>query len=679
MKRRALKSNLPPADDDISGLWILEAAFENFGGDNAGPLPPTQFEEELRLDVDGDYPQMAASGAWRLNDFYVSWAARLTEEEQDTWKGHIWYRDGDVSRFPYTAVDVKVEGSAPRRVKLGFTAGGSFTHTSYYKRESPYFYPVRFEYDSEEDITAVTAIQTHAHPNRPQALPEEALSIETVFRRAGFDVGLSAGASVIPVSGAGLDVRWSDAEMHDAMQQHWSDYSESERWAMWVFFASLHEEGPALGGIMFDDIGPQHRQGTAIFNRSFISQPSEGETHSEAWIQRMKFWTACHEIGHGFNLAHSWQKAMGKQWIPLKNEYEARSFMNYPYNVQGGEKAFFKNFEYRFTDSELLFLRHAPERFIKMGDAEWFDNHGFRQHRILPGPAFELSLRVNRETSRYEFLEPVVIELKLTNNTEEPHIVNKSLLSDLGGMTAIVKKRGEKARRLLPYASYLQKNESVVVMPGQSVYQSLFISAGREGWTIAEPGDYLIRIALHLKDEDIVSNELHIRVEPPMERIEEFLAQDFFSDEAARILYFDGSQYLKSGNRVLKEITERIPRRKVAVHAQVALALPLTKQYKIIGEDRRLHLLPPNPEEARQSLAPSLLEHSHVAANTLGHIDYRYYMERFSNMMAFEYGEPEEALRVQEKLYQTLKERRVRDDVLREIKENGARYKVMKA
>ncbi len=64
---------------------------------------------------------------------------------------------------------------------------------------------------------------------------------------------------------------WSDMEMHDAMivllvalRQHG---------AVGVVGALRRPArlGPGLGGIMFDDIGPNHRQGTAIFYNSFIS------------------------------------------------------------------------------------------------------------------------------------------------------------------------------------------------------------------------------------------------------------------------------------------------------------------------------------------------------------------------------------------------------------------------
>ena len=97
------------------------------------------------------------------------------------------------------------------------------------------------------------------------------------------------------------------------------------------------------------------------------------------WVERMRFWTACHEMGHAFNLAHSWQKAFGTGWIPLLNEPEVRSFMNYPFRVSGGQTSFFSDFAYRFSDQELVFMRHAPERLVQMGNASWFDHHAFEQ------------------------------------------------------------------------------------------------------------------------------------------------------------------------------------------------------------------------------------------------------------------------------------------------------------
>ena len=136
--------------------------------------------------------------------------------------------------------------------------------------------------------------------------------------------------NVVPLAGAGADVRWSNQEMHDAMQVYWSRFAPKAQWSVWVFFASLHEMGTDLGGIMFDDIGPNQRQGTAIFGNSFIAQAPRGDPNPAAWVSRMRFWTAAHEMGHAFNLAHAWQKSLGTPWIPLNDEPDAFSFMNYP-------------------------------------------------------------------------------------------------------------------------------------------------------------------------------------------------------------------------------------------------------------------------------------------------------------------------------------------------------------
>ena len=181
------------------------------------------------------------------------------------------------------------------------------------------------------------------------------------------------------------------------MQTFWSDFNNVAQWSMWTFFAHRHDIGPGLGGIMFDDIGPNHRQGTAIFNDSFISTAPAGDPNPNAWVRRMQFWTGVHEMGHAFNLAHSWQKALGTPWIALQNDPEARSFMNYPFNVNGGQSQFFSDFDFRFTDPELLFMRHAPARFVQMGNADWFDHHGFEQAEQLPDAAGTLEARSHRD------------------------------------------------------------------------------------------------------------------------------------------------------------------------------------------------------------------------------------------------------------------------------------------
>ncbi|HEU0286802.1 MAG TPA: hypothetical protein VFR22_07135, partial [Nocardioidaceae bacterium] len=298
----------------------------------SGALPQERFRREaLCLDVDLRYPQMTASGtSYATVSQRYHWIASLTEVGSNHWTGSVWHRDGSTSLFPYTAVDIVATPSsfpAQRQVKVTFSGGGQTPFTRMYGWQSATYHPVEFEYDSTADAHAVTAIGTCDHPNRPASMACESLSIEQVFRRAGFRVSRSdADSSVVPLSGAGSNARWSDSEMHDAMQTYWSRFANAPQWAFWTFWAALHEQGTSLGGIMFDDIGPNHRQGTAIFTEAFIKNPPAADAAPDAWVRRMRFWTAVHEMGHAFNLAHAWQKSLGTPWIPLVDEPESRSF-----------------------------------------------------------------------------------------------------------------------------------------------------------------------------------------------------------------------------------------------------------------------------------------------------------------------------------------------------------------
>ena len=646
--------------------------------------------EELRLDVDGRYPQNVVSGTIFLGlTERVHWIARLTPQGANTWTGRIFYKNGNVASFTYSKVTVKATSSLflQKKATVTFSGGGIADRVRTYTFVSTAYRPVDFEFDFAQGTSAVTSYPSHAHPNRPASLPNENLTLQKVFQRAGFAVTTSAGGQV-PLSGAGANARWSDAEMHDAMQVYWSHFAAKAQWSLWTFFASLHEQGTSLGGIMFDDIGPNHRQGTAIFNDSFISVAPNGDPAPGAWVDRMRFWTAIHEMGHSFNLAHAWQKSLGTAWIPLTDEPESRSPMNYPYGVAGGQTAFFSSFEYRFSDSELLFMRHAPARFVRMGDAAWFDHHGFEQANVSAEPALKLELRVNRDRHTYEFMEPVTVELKLTNVSDEPVLIPENLLQTLDRMTIVTKKDGTPAKQFAPYAQYCWRGPNTVLAPKESTYESVFISAGQGGWDLAEPGYYTVQVALHMPNEDLVSNQLRLRVAPPMGYDEEYVAQDFFSEDVGRIMTFDGSRVLGSGNDTLQEVAARLSDRRVALHAQVALGAPLAHEYKVldVGRAGRMPAMSaaaaggaiacygPDKSQAHQALQAALVAAPTVAAESLGHIDFKYYTDRFAKWMASE-GETEQAAEAQDRMLDALSQRNVLDRVLREIEHARDAYR----
>src|SRR5262249_43535224 len=150
-----------------------------------------------------------------------------------SWSGPIIYKNGATALFLYTSARIERNGTMMR---LTLSGGGGPDLVRDYRFSSPTFHPVEFEYDAVEGVTPVTAIHTHDHPDRPGTLPDEELSIETVYRRAGFDVRKSGGDTIVPLTLAGADERWSNAEMHDAMQVHWSRFADKPQWSLWTLF-----------------------------------------------------------------------------------------------------------------------------------------------------------------------------------------------------------------------------------------------------------------------------------------------------------------------------------------------------------------------------------------------------------------------------------------------------------
>jgi hypothetical protein len=675
-------------DKAVSGLYathgFVPEGLDDLDVEAAGPaLIPNPAGEELRLDVDGRYPQMAASGSIPISAVQrIHWIAQVHATGSHTYSGGIWYKDPAVSPFAYTTVDIKVVATLHlKKAKVTFSGGGLKPRTRVFKFRSPYFHSVEFEFDSESPTVPLTQVATCAHPNRPGTLPCENLSIQKVFQRMGFNASISTAPSALPAPAGGT---WSDMEMHDAMTVFWSRFANTPQWALWVLFADQHEEGHDLGGIMFDDIGPNHRQGTSLFYNSFISDPPAGDPNPTAWVERNRFWTAVHEMGHAFNLAHSWQKSVGAPWgtpwIPLTDEPEARSFMNYPFFVGGGESAFFSDFEYRFSDGELLFMRHAPNRFVRMGDAAWFDHHGFQQAATQSAPALSLDIRVNRSKPQFEFMEPVVVELKLKNVSKTPQIVDENILTTLDGITIAIKRQGSPARQYIPFAQYCMQASPKVLAPDEAIYASAYVSAGLNGVDVAEPGRYILQAALHRPDGDIVSAPLALRIAPPRGYEEELLAQEFFSDEVGRVLAFDGSRVLGNANRVLREVVDRLGDRRVAKHARVPLALAMAEDRRVLavpaGADTLLRpaaarggaikLEDGQPEEAQAELQTALFKNADVAAESLGHVDYKYYVDELTNVLEAQ-GEIEEAAEAQDTLYNILAARNVLPRVLGEI------------
>lgn len=700
---RPLPIPVPPLDPyplrvcgPVSGRYTVPVLLPPLpSGNIAGPLVPGPLipmpvigrtHITVRVDVDRFYPQhrisIEASRVFPSQRAHVIAAVRSDAclgIYRRRIEANINYRDGVASLIPGVRLVFEATRSTTPfsygNYRLTLIEANGREHVYPLNFVSQYFDSVEFEVDRVSNATpVVTAYNTSSHPNRPAGLAAETINLQTTFRRAGFDVSMSPGVSTIPVSGAGANGTWSDAEMHNAMTTFWSRFANMPQWAMWVLYAARHDMGRSLGGIMFDDIGPNHRQGTAIFTDSFIVDAPAGDPNPAAWRNRSVYWTAVHEMGHAFNLAHSWQKALGRPqvdgdpWIPLANEPEARSFMNYPTRVAGGQQAFFANFDFRFSNNELIFMRHAPRRFVQMGNENWFENHGFEEVPDDPGAFFKLHLRPNREHNNFAFLEPIRLELKLENVSGTGQQVDEDAVSDSHHIAILVRRDGAETQKWRPFATYCHEPRYTVLKPGESLYASHFVAASSDGWLIDEPGFYTVQAACDLDGVIVVSNPLRIFVGTPDSKAEEAIAPDYFSEDVARVLAFKGAPDLGKANDVLREVVKLAPKNPAATHAAVALAEPLTRSFKKLDADKGREELvikatAAKPGAAAAQEAPAIVDNADGAARTLGHIDYRQSMETLAGALA-DAGETKQAVKVQKTLITTMEKRGVLKSVI---------------
>jgi hypothetical protein len=661
--------NFPMPQSGCSGLYIWN---DDHGRDS----------EELRFDVDGAQPLRRASGTRLFRGVrQIHWVTGILRLEPDGDEqvytglimGPLW---GPSAFFPYDEVRFTLGGKV---LTAEYSGPADNRLTRQYRLKSPYFRSVSFAYDYEQGVTP--QLEYRRRPSGQSApLDTETLTTDEVFRQAGFDVTRTGGDSEVPSPHGGA---WSDAELHDAVQEHFKRHGHSgstpqPQWRFWTFFATRHEEGLGLGGRMFDT---QYRRGAAIFVDAEMFQP-QGE-----WSERMLFFSAIHEMSHGFNLKHTFDPRnpllMPFQQTEDRDRKEL-SFVNYPLQYQNrpfikrNVKRFFDEFPFQFANDELFFLRHAPEHFVQMGaDPFHFQNADilssqFEQFHSDPDQGFELTLSTNRPGNEFEFLEPIVIEIKLKNVSGQPTLVSREILGDSGPVEIMVNRRGKPPRCHHPFTHCIQSTERVAFMPGDSLYASRFISADPHGWLIDDGGYYELQARLHLESEDVLSNQLAIRVAPPRNWDEQYMAQDFFDADVGSVIAFDGTRQLSAVNALLEEVVSRFPTRRVSLHSRIALGLPATRNFKSMrmdGGQHRIHVHPIDESTVKELMtllvgSPSQADR---AAECLGHIEFRHYVERVAKALKSQ-ERTRDAVRALKRLNTTLKARSVPERIRKRIK-----------
>jgi hypothetical protein len=181
---------------------------------------------------------------------------------------------------------------------------------------------------------------------------------------------------------------------------------------------------------------------------------------------------------------------------------------------------------------------------------------------------------------------------------------------------------------------------------GESIRASIFASAGVGGWYLAEPGAYTFHLRLETPGGEIFAEPLTVRVALPRSWDEEYLAQDFFTDEVGRALAFGGTQVMTGAIKALHEAADRLKDKAVARHATLTLALPLMQNTRVLrlpqgqapmssvaADGGKFEVIEARPDEARGMLHKVLLSDCGMAAETFGHLAYQRYAEMYADWL----------------------------------------------
>lgn len=624
----------------------------------------------LHVDVDGPDALGVVSGTVARGAAVTGRAAPhfigRVVEDRPTGDGRELAVEGMEMRWPRSAsridrVEIRLAGSAIAtpsatvlfRDTVRRTAHGPFVAV----QQTAWFREVEVDVDRERDAMAAEPYRARAHPDRPRGLADETLTLESVFARAGIRIARDAASGdVIETAEARRDGRWSYVELHDSMERHWQAFADRPQWKMWIFLANLAHD-PALGGVMFDgDIdepGGVDRQGTALFTRCPYFHTEEGEycaanPPAREAAQRELFFNLVHETGHAFNLAHSFDKQLEQApgehawspppWMPLRADAQALSFMNYPDSAtptgDAGANAtwFYRRFRWRFDDSELLFLRHAPESYVQMGNAAWFQNHG-RVSRRSVDRRLELILRTRKPT--LELGEAVFVEMRLglAPGVAEPVMAHANLSPSDGFVELAVTGPDGQRRPFIPIAHTRRRVQPHRFLPdAEKLYYTVNMTAGLFGFAFKAPGPYRVEASYRNLDGRTAANVIHLEVLPAPSVDGRKLLGTLRRADVARTLFVGGTRMIDEVNDRLDFVAQRLGTRHPASYwIASARAKPLAGESRSVDpRTRKVDVAPPEPEHAMALLAP-LVEQADAVADSLGHMRFRSTMDLYTD------------------------------------------------
>jgi hypothetical protein len=423
------------------------------------------------------------------------------------------------------------------------------------------------------------------------------LTVEEALLSAGLETYTTGISDRVPRAPNG----WDMAQLHTLM----SDFAQASllrrTWEIHLLLLSRSDRSGLLG-VMFDSSDALPRQGAAVFADAIRAIP--GIDHDRKTLQ-----TTVHELGHALNLAHRFERVVGRA--------DSLSFMNYDWRYRGGnrEAEYWRGFRFSFDRDELEFIRHAPLPPIIPGGARfhsapyWSDGTGGYSPYVpeVPLRGWELTLSPPPGGSLLQFAQPVFLTALLTNRSERTVAVPRFILDPKAGFLEVLVRRvhagtfAPVGRESLSFVPAMQRcfewdaAGSVSLAHGESIEDNVNLTFGSGGFAFAEPGTYDVTALLVVFDQvqqrELIarSNTLRLRVATPKTRNEEREAMDLLTDEAGLFLSLGGSSALGDTRDRLQAIAEARgleAEDPVAAYIMRALAIDASRPYVRYREGR---------------------------------------------------------------------------------------------
>lgn len=389
---------------------------------------------------------------------------------------------------------------------------------------------------------------------------DQDVTVRSCLEAAGFDVHNVGAASNIPVP----NQKWGTAQLHALMIDFAQAQLTRPAWELHLLILS-ESSRDGLFGIMFDSSDPLPRQGSAVFAKEIQTRVSQSH------FPRKIIQTTVHELGHALNLAHRFERSVGRA--------DSTSFMNYDWRYRSGNHAteFWSRFEFTFDADELEFLRHAARPLLIPGGAPfhsvnyWSDGNGGYSPYVpeVPISFLGLTLRPPSTGTVFKFAQPVFLEIELENLSDSTFNFTPEILDPKSGLLEVlIRRRGDDGsadvfRPIIERCFDISEDRLTDLAPGESINNNLNLTFGSAGFPFAEPGEYDVTALLvffdrqNQRDLIVRSNTLRLRIRFPENPAEENDAMILLTDDVGLYFVLGGSSALTKAHEALETIRDR--------------------------------------------------------------------------------------------------------------------------